>query len=204
MRRRDGVFECYATTTCVTRRVTRGTWPRHGATRAIALRMPHTVHLLCLCVRKPVTAARSHRIAARLDVPRRAWKDLSRDASPHARHGPLPHPVPPRRRSSTAPRPRRWWAKAGPCGLATTHDRVVADASATKTAACLEWPWDTPGSIERADRVVDPSERVLHWWGQATREERTMARTISIGAQGFEDIRANGDFYVDKTSFVRE
>ena len=84
MRRRDGVFECYATTTCVTRRVTRGTWPRHGATRAIALRMPHTVHLLCLCVRKPVTAARSHRIAARLDVPQRARKDLSRDASPHA------------------------------------------------------------------------------------------------------------------------
>ena len=31
-----------------------------------------------------------------------------------------------------------------------------------------------------------------------------MARTISIGAQGFEDIRANGDFYVDKTEFVRD
>ena len=31
-----------------------------------------------------------------------------------------------------------------------------------------------------------------------------MARTISIGAQGFEDIRANGDFYVDKTGFVRD
>ena len=31
-----------------------------------------------------------------------------------------------------------------------------------------------------------------------------MARTISIGAQGFEEIRNNGDFYVDKTAFVRE
>ena len=31
-----------------------------------------------------------------------------------------------------------------------------------------------------------------------------MARTISIGAQGFEEIRANGDFYVDKTGFVRD
>ena len=31
-----------------------------------------------------------------------------------------------------------------------------------------------------------------------------MARTISIGAQGFEGIRANGYFYVDKTGFVRE
>jgi hypothetical protein len=31
-----------------------------------------------------------------------------------------------------------------------------------------------------------------------------MARTISIGAQGFEDLRANGDFYVDKTGFVRD
>ena len=31
-----------------------------------------------------------------------------------------------------------------------------------------------------------------------------MARTISIGAQGFEDIRANGYFYVDKTGFVRD
>ena len=31
-----------------------------------------------------------------------------------------------------------------------------------------------------------------------------MARTISIGAQGFEDLRANGCFYVDKTSFVRD
>ena len=31
-----------------------------------------------------------------------------------------------------------------------------------------------------------------------------MARTISIGTQGFEDIRANGDFYVDKTGFVRD
>ena len=31
-----------------------------------------------------------------------------------------------------------------------------------------------------------------------------MARTISIGAQGFEDLRANGYFYVDKTGFVRD
>ncbi len=31
-----------------------------------------------------------------------------------------------------------------------------------------------------------------------------MARTISIGAQGFEDIRENGYFYVDKTGFVRD
>lgn len=31
-----------------------------------------------------------------------------------------------------------------------------------------------------------------------------MARTISIGAQGFEDIRTNGYFYVDKTGFVRD
>lgn len=31
-----------------------------------------------------------------------------------------------------------------------------------------------------------------------------MARTISIGAQGYEDIRANGDFYVDKTEFIRD
>lgn len=31
-----------------------------------------------------------------------------------------------------------------------------------------------------------------------------MARTISIGAQGYEDLRTNGYFYVDKTSFVRE
>ena len=29
-----------------------------------------------------------------------------------------------------------------------------------------------------------------------------MARAISIGAQGFEDIRATGCFYVDKTDFV--
>ena len=125
MRRRDGVFECYATTTCVTRRVTRGTWPRHGATRAIALRMPHTVHLLCLCVRKPVTAARSHRIAARLDVPRRAWKDLSRDASPHARHGPLPHPVPPRRRSACHARP---WRPAS-CGEASRDPKTCRPSS---------------------------------------------------------------------------
>ncbi len=31
-----------------------------------------------------------------------------------------------------------------------------------------------------------------------------MARTISIGAQGFEDLRKNGYFYVDKTGFVRD
>ena len=31
-----------------------------------------------------------------------------------------------------------------------------------------------------------------------------MARTIKIGAQGFEGIRANGCFYVDKTGFVRD
>ena len=31
-----------------------------------------------------------------------------------------------------------------------------------------------------------------------------MARTISIGAQGYEDLRANGYFYVDKTGFVRD
>ena len=31
-----------------------------------------------------------------------------------------------------------------------------------------------------------------------------MARTISIGAQGFEDLRRNGNFYVDKTGFVRD
>ena len=31
-----------------------------------------------------------------------------------------------------------------------------------------------------------------------------MTRTISIGAQGFEDLRANGYFYVDKTGFVRD
>ena len=31
-----------------------------------------------------------------------------------------------------------------------------------------------------------------------------MARTISIGAQGYEDLRTNGDFYVDKTGFVRD
>ncbi len=31
-----------------------------------------------------------------------------------------------------------------------------------------------------------------------------MARTISIGAQGYEDMRANGYFYVDKTGFVRD
>ncbi len=31
-----------------------------------------------------------------------------------------------------------------------------------------------------------------------------MARTISIGAQGFEEIRAKGYFYVDKTGFVRD
>ena len=31
-----------------------------------------------------------------------------------------------------------------------------------------------------------------------------MARTISIGAQGYEDLRTNGYFYVDKTGFVRD
>ena len=31
-----------------------------------------------------------------------------------------------------------------------------------------------------------------------------MARSIKIGAQGFEGIRANGSFYVDKTGFVRD
>ena len=31
-----------------------------------------------------------------------------------------------------------------------------------------------------------------------------MARTIKIGAQGFEGIRATGSFYVDKTGFVRD
>ena len=31
-----------------------------------------------------------------------------------------------------------------------------------------------------------------------------MARTINIGAQGFERPRANGSFYVDKTGFVRD
>ena len=31
-----------------------------------------------------------------------------------------------------------------------------------------------------------------------------MARTIKIGAQGFEGIRETGSFYVDKTDFVRD
>ena len=31
-----------------------------------------------------------------------------------------------------------------------------------------------------------------------------MAREINVGAQGFEDIRTHGDFYVDKTGFVRD
>ena len=31
-----------------------------------------------------------------------------------------------------------------------------------------------------------------------------MARTISIGAQGFEDLRTRDSFYVDKTGFVRD
>lgn len=31
-----------------------------------------------------------------------------------------------------------------------------------------------------------------------------MPRTISIGAQGYEDIRTHGDFYVDKTDFIRD
>jgi hypothetical protein len=31
-----------------------------------------------------------------------------------------------------------------------------------------------------------------------------MARTISIGAQGYEGLRTRGNFYVDKTGFVRD
>ena len=31
-----------------------------------------------------------------------------------------------------------------------------------------------------------------------------MARTISIGAQGFADIRRNGYFYIDKTGFAQQ
>ena len=31
-----------------------------------------------------------------------------------------------------------------------------------------------------------------------------MARAINIGAQGFEDMRIHGDFYVDKTGFLRD
>ena len=31
-----------------------------------------------------------------------------------------------------------------------------------------------------------------------------MARTVSIGRQGFEDIRRSGSFYVDKTGFIRD
>ena len=31
-----------------------------------------------------------------------------------------------------------------------------------------------------------------------------MARTIGIGNQNFETVRKEGDFYVDKTSFIRE
>lgn len=31
-----------------------------------------------------------------------------------------------------------------------------------------------------------------------------MARTISIGAQGFADIREHNDFYVDKTGFISQ
>ena len=31
-----------------------------------------------------------------------------------------------------------------------------------------------------------------------------MGRVISIGNQSFEDIRTNGDFYVDKTTFIKE
>lgn len=29
-------------------------------------------------------------------------------------------------------------------------------------------------------------------------------REINIGAQGFEDIRTQGDFYVDKSLFIKE
>lgn len=31
-----------------------------------------------------------------------------------------------------------------------------------------------------------------------------MSKTISIGNQGFEDIRINDCFYIDKTLFIRE
>ena len=31
-----------------------------------------------------------------------------------------------------------------------------------------------------------------------------MSKVISIGNQGFEDIRKNDNFYVDKTDFIRE
>ena len=31
-----------------------------------------------------------------------------------------------------------------------------------------------------------------------------MARNIGIGHQDFEDIRVNGDFYIDKTDFIKE
>ena len=31
-----------------------------------------------------------------------------------------------------------------------------------------------------------------------------MARTISIGAQGYADIREHGDFYVDKTGLIAQ
>ena len=31
-----------------------------------------------------------------------------------------------------------------------------------------------------------------------------MARTVSIGAQGFADIREHDDFYVDKTDFISQ
>ena len=34
--------------------------------------------------------------------------------------------------------------------------------------------------------------------------EVRVARTISIGAQGFEDLRKNGYFYMGKTGFVRD
>ena len=40
--------------------------------------------------------------------------------------------------------------------------------------------------------------------GQTPQGGCRIARTISIGAQGFEDLRENGCFYVDKTGFVRD
>ena len=64
--------------------------------------MPSTRPFPVLRGSRPVTAARNSRtITPDGGTPRRARKDLSRDASPHARHGPLPHPVPPRRRSAS-------------------------------------------------------------------------------------------------------
>ena len=34
--------------------------------------------------------------------------------------------------------------------------------------------------------------------------DEQMARTVSIGAQGFADIREHDDFYVDKTDFISQ